>query len=354
MRNLWLGAVPALLLMGGTAAAEVPSWRVSEASGNVRVVTNGRSQPATRGALLSSGSTIATGAQARAVIVRGEEFVVVSPNSQLRIPEGESRGGLIQMLTDFGTALFRIERRATPHFGVQTPYLAAVVKGTTFTVTVGQSGASVQVTEGAVEVSTVDGGAAETITPGMIASVGASDLYRLTVDGDAGQTVRTSQAPGTTVSAAVRPTVSYSGPAARPVAITQAIGEEPVSLRDVTGGLLDAGAGFETVFADASDHARRESARENRKDEGGQGDADKGDSKDGKDKSDGKDKGTDKGGKDNGDGKDGGKDKDDGGKRGGGDDDRGGGKNEGKDDGKGNDKDGRGDDGGKGEGRGGD
>src|SRR3546814_14786860 len=62
--------------------------------------------------------------------------------------------------------VFSIKKKLTPHFGVQTPYLAAVVKGTTFSVTVDGTGASVQVVEGAVEVSTLDGGARDLILPG--------------------------------------------------------------------------------------------------------------------------------------------------------------------------------------------
>src|SRR3546814_1605096 len=62
-----------------------------------------------------------------------------------------------------GNIVFSIKKKLTPHFGVQTPYLAAVVKGTTFSVTVDGTGASVQVVEGAVEVSTLDGGARDLI-----------------------------------------------------------------------------------------------------------------------------------------------------------------------------------------------
>src|SRR3712207_3231303 len=84
MRKMMIGIVPALLLMSGEAMAQGAGWKVSEVSGDVRLVQNGRVRAATRGALLSSGSTIATGGNARAVIVRGEEFVVISPRTQLR------------------------------------------------------------------------------------------------------------------------------------------------------------------------------------------------------------------------------------------------------------------------------
>ena len=86
-RIIFAAAAPLLLSFPSVAAGAPPGWRISEATGEVRLVENGRSRAATRGALLSSGSVIATGANARAVIVRGKEFVVVSPRSQVRVPE---------------------------------------------------------------------------------------------------------------------------------------------------------------------------------------------------------------------------------------------------------------------------
>src|SRR3954462_911797 len=178
-------AAPIALLFASSALAQAPAWHVSEASGDVRIVENGHARPAARGALVPEGAIVATAAGARAVLVRAHDYVVVSPASRVRVPTLHQQGGsgLIQMITDAGTAMFRIQHQATPHFGVQTPYLAAVVKGTVFTVTVGERGASVQVTEGAVQVSTVDGGAAEMIRPGMVATIAAADLQLLHVEG---------------------------------------------------------------------------------------------------------------------------------------------------------------------------
>jgi hypothetical protein len=261
MRKIIIGLSPLFLALPSISLAAPPQWQVSEASGEVRLTQNGQSRAAVRGALLASGATITTGAKARAVIVRGEEFVVISPGTQLRVPAAESPNTVMQMIEDFGTAVFKIKKKSTPHFGVQTPYLAAVVKGTTFTVTIGPEGGSVQVTEGAVEVSTLDGGAADLVEPGGIASVGASDLYQLTVDGDASKIIRsenapsnavvtssnalpapgapaTSMAPGSTPSA-------FAGPAMQPVMIGAAIAENPQSLGAVTDGLVEGDVAIE-------------------------------------------------------------------------------------------------------------
>ena len=244
---------PLLMAIGGTALAQTPAWRISEVSGQVTIIENGGSRAATRGMLLAQGSTIATAAQARAVVVRGQEFVVVSPRSRLRIPQAQTSGGIVQMLTDWGTALFRIERRSTPHFGVQTPYLAAVVKGTTFTVTVGEAGASVQVTEGAVEVSTLDGGAAELVRPGMIAAVNASDRYQLNIEGDGSRAIRSERAPAPGIVSVPLPASSV--PAAPTAIVINAVGEQRVPLSDSTGGLVEETVELSYALGELNDFA---------------------------------------------------------------------------------------------------
>ena len=174
MRPFKWAIVPIMFATASGASAADKPWAVTEASGDVRVVVGGQTKAVKRGALLASGSLLVTGAQARAVIVHGGDAVVVSQNSRLKIAEPSPERGIFATMVEYGTSLFRIKHTNTPHFGVKTPYLAAVVKGTTFTVNVGPVGSSVQVTEGAVEVATLDGGAADLITPGNIASVAAS------------------------------------------------------------------------------------------------------------------------------------------------------------------------------------
>ncbi len=115
------------------------------------------------------------------------------------------------------------------------------MKGTTFTVTVGPEGSSVQVTEGAVQVSTLDGGAAELVRPGAIAMVGASDLYRLNVEGDATKAIRSPNAPAEAGSKdrSFPRSAAYSGPPGQEVRIAKRLDEDSKSLKEVTKGLLE-------------------------------------------------------------------------------------------------------------------
>jgi hypothetical protein len=265
-----------MLLIGAQAIAAVPAWKVSEVSGDVRLSEAGRTRAAAKGALLGSGATIMTAPGARAVIVRGQEFVVISPGTRIRVPEANSPNKIMQLIADWGSALFKIEKKSTPHFGVQTPYLAAVVKGTTFTVTVGPEDAKVKVTEGAVEVSTLDGGASDLVRAGSLAMVGKSDLYRLTVQGEGAKELRSGAAPAAgAVTTRVAPNEASAAKGdnrsarAEAVRIARTIGERPVSLAKLTGGLVEG--------ASAAEHAQgqfNENSRNARGPKPGKGDTD--------------------------------------------------------------------------------
>ncbi|HEX8414831.1 MAG TPA: FecR family protein, partial [Sphingomicrobium sp.] len=162
-----------LLATASPVLAGTGPWTVSEAAGKVTVTDVSGTKPVARGMVIPAGATLTTGPGGRAVMVRGPEFVTVSANSRLRVAEAAQQTGLVQILQDWGNAMFRIDKQKNPHFAVKTPYLAAVVKGTTFSITVSREGASMQVVEGAVEVSTGDGGARDLIRPGSVAMVAA-------------------------------------------------------------------------------------------------------------------------------------------------------------------------------------
>ncbi|AUW57076.1 hypothetical protein C1T17_02240 [Sphingobium sp. SCG-1] len=236
------------------ALAGTPGWKISETSGPVQVSHNGMVRVATRSAAVEAGDTVTTGRGGRAVLVRGSEFVMVAPASQLRLPADDQATGFTRVLQDFGSVVFMIKKKMTPHFEVKTPYLAAVVKGTTFTVAVTPKGASVQVLEGAVDVATVDGGAHDLITPGAVALVGANNRFQLQVAGETGKRVIDSPAgPGPAEQGAGQATAAAPAeeavvsdqvaPVQDVVSVTTAVYAEPVSLSDLTGGLVSGMAG---------------------------------------------------------------------------------------------------------------
>ncbi len=273
----------AALLSSSAAYAGAPGWQVSEISGNVTVARKGVVKIAQRQTKLAAGDVIKTGPKGRAVLLRGGEYLVVSPASHIEIAEPATSGKVTQIIEYLGNVLFRIDKKETPHFGVKTPYMAAVVKGTTFSVSVSQEGTAVQVTEGAVEVSTLDGGASELVTPGVIGMINSADPFDLVViDGErrviespnkpaaaGGKTdqvtaVKSTSAPITT---ADKPDFSnLSG------VVSAAIGEDGVELAELTNGLVrgDVGSGRYITIENAEEALDAvENANDNLGDEDG-------------------------------------------------------------------------------------
>ncbi|MFZ4748124.1 MAG: FecR domain-containing protein [Sphingomonas sp.] len=241
MTLLKTASVLSALWFSGSALAGVPSWTMSESSGQVTVASSGLVRVASRGATLSVGDVITTGAKGRAVIVRGQEYLVVAPNSRIRVADPAKSGGMTQIIEQIGNVVFKIKKMATPHFAVETPFLAAVVKGTTFSVTVTESGASVQVIEGRVEVETRDGGARHLVLPGDIGSVSGKALGRLNIEGrDARTIVSPTEGGSATVPTAEllkADPVAVADVPADPV-IAVAVSEPPVRLGPATNGMV--------------------------------------------------------------------------------------------------------------------
>ena len=239
-----LTAATLSLLASTPAWAATPGWSVSERSGSVTILRGGISHIAVLDGAVASNDVVATGPNGRAVLVRGEEFLVVAPNSRLRVADPAQTSGFVQIIEEAGNVIYRIKRMTMQHFAVKTPYLAAVVKGTTFSVSVGPDGATVQVIEGAVEVTTSDGGARELITPGMVAAVGARDLGRLKIDGDHPREIVSPTPPAApAVESEVKAIPAVVETIETPVT-------EPVqSVSALTGGLVEGNAGLQLAVA---------------------------------------------------------------------------------------------------------
>ena len=75
------------------------------------------------------------------------------------------------MRQDFGTVEVEAEVKETNHLTVETPYLAAVVKGTHFIVTADETGASVEVTRGLVAVEAAETKQSTSVEAGNVARV---------------------------------------------------------------------------------------------------------------------------------------------------------------------------------------
>ena len=86
--------------------------------------------------MLKPGDTIRTGRNGRVLLMRGEETILISPNSIIGIPMEPKDGLSTTIIQQAGSILLEVEKRNVKHFEVETPYFAAVVKGTQFRVSV--------------------------------------------------------------------------------------------------------------------------------------------------------------------------------------------------------------------------
>jgi hypothetical protein len=176
----------AMVLIGssGALAADDGVWSVSKSSGDVWITTTGASPASlTPDDTLKPGDTIRTGRNGRVLLVRGEETILIAPNSVIGLPTEKKDGLSTTILQQAGSILLEVEKRNVKHFEVETPYLAAVVKGTQFSVTVNAGNTRVDVSRGQVEVADFKSGQIAQVMPGQTATSFVNGKVGLSLSG---------------------------------------------------------------------------------------------------------------------------------------------------------------------------
>jgi hypothetical protein len=174
-----------VLAMASTAfAADDGAWTVGKSSGEVWL-TSSAAQPASlkQEELLKPGDTVRTGRNGRVLLRRGEESMLISPNSVVGVPAEKKEGLSTTIVQQAGSILLEVEKRNVKHFEVETPYLAAVVKGTQFRVTINASSTSVDVIRGQVEVADFRSGQIAQVMPGQHATTFTQGKSGLSLSG---------------------------------------------------------------------------------------------------------------------------------------------------------------------------
>ena len=151
--------------------ANEAGWKILQVVGDVSVGGEGLKPVAVRrNEMLPLGGWVQTGKTGRAVLVRGGDTMVVGPGSRVNLPS-ERVDGNTQVWQSLGSVFYSINKQTKPHFQVDTPYLAAVVKGTSFVISVADERARIDVTDGLVQVSDPGKLAVEFVRPGFSATV---------------------------------------------------------------------------------------------------------------------------------------------------------------------------------------
>jgi hypothetical protein len=166
-----------------TGIARADDWTADKLRGQVLQLIDGNWQPLNRGMVVPDSRSIRTLANGRVTLSRGNETLDIGPDTQIQIYDKGGRKPFTTVKQSFGSVSVEAEVRQVRHFAVQTPYLAAVVKGTRFTVTSGKAGASVSVRRGHVAVEDKQDKTHVTLSVGQTASVGPATGGALEVEG---------------------------------------------------------------------------------------------------------------------------------------------------------------------------
>lgn len=182
------------ILMATVAGAAADEWRVEKLDGLVFVHHEARWHRLELGDVVADDRVIRTLPSGSVEFVRDEEHIVLDGSSQIQIKDAE-RARFTTVEQWYGKVTIEAEKQNVQHFSVQTPFLAAVVKGTRFTVISKDGQSRVSVEEGTVQVR--------------------DQLYEVVTDVQAGQ--RADVAPGNML--------EVSGPGPKAPVVTLGNGE---------------------------------------------------------------------------------------------------------------------------------
>jgi hypothetical protein len=170
----------ALALTPSIAAAD--DWVVTKLRGSAAVLVGEKWQPLHRGDVVSDDRAIQTLSGGRATLERGPEKIELGPETAIRIDDAvASRYTTVKQY--FGAVTVEAEVQNVEHFGVLTPHLAAVVKGTRFTVVSNKTTATVEVLRGHVAVEDSDTHQTTLLAVGQSASTSDGGAP-LSIDGE--------------------------------------------------------------------------------------------------------------------------------------------------------------------------
>lgn len=173
-----LGLAVALGSAAISPAALADDWVAVSVSGIVMAIKDGHWTHLHPNDAISDQQQIRTLASGKATFERRGETVTIAGDTGISI--SEERGGRYTRVTQwFGQAAVADNEQARPHFEVDTPYMAAVVKGTVFTVWTKQNVSGVDVTRGRVAVFDPNSHLHVDVLPGQHASAGATQPLTL-------------------------------------------------------------------------------------------------------------------------------------------------------------------------------
>jgi ferric-dicitrate binding protein FerR (iron transport regulator) len=155
MQSKLITAALVAILASAPGIVRADDWLVTKLRGGAVVLTDGKWQPLRRGDVVSDDSAIQTLDRGRISLQRGKEIIDLEPRTAIRIQDRDGRQ-FTTVQQYFGTVSAEVEVKDVKHFAIVNDHLAAVVKGTRFTVQSDDDGAEVSVQRGRVSVKDGD------------------------------------------------------------------------------------------------------------------------------------------------------------------------------------------------------
>ncbi len=179
--------IAAAVLLAATSfglanAASADEWLVTKLRGSVLQLEAGSWIALERGDIVADDRALRTLASGRVELQRGAEVISLGPNTQAEIHDRPgARFTTVEQVA--GIVTIEAEVRNVKHFAVETPFLAAVVKGTRFEVRSSAGGSSVKVLRGVVAVVDLESGESIDVPAGEEVGVGKDNGLHLGADG---------------------------------------------------------------------------------------------------------------------------------------------------------------------------
>jgi hypothetical protein len=183
LRVVRILATLVILCIALPASAFADDWLVTKLRGEAQQLVGNDWAPLQRGDIIPDDRMIRTLAGTRAMLQRGQETIEVSASTQIRIIDRDGAKPFTTVQQFFGTVAIEAEVQNVQHFAVQTPYLAAVVKGTHFEVKTITKQSVVKVQRGRVAVEDPHTGASTLIVAGQSATVGKNGSFSVGGEG---------------------------------------------------------------------------------------------------------------------------------------------------------------------------
>jgi hypothetical protein len=181
LKNTLFGALAMLLL--AVSAAQADDWSADKLRGPVVQLVDGQWQQLKRGMVVPDDRVVRTMAAGYVTFTRGKETVELGPNTQIQIFDKAGKKPFTTVKQYFGTVSVEAEVRNVQHFAVDTPFLAAVVKGTRFTVVSGKTSSKVTVRRGHVQVTNLRNKSRVLLSVGQSAIVDGTKSNSIEVSG---------------------------------------------------------------------------------------------------------------------------------------------------------------------------